>query len=271
MSSENRIRVGVVGAAGRMGQQVCRALAADEQYEIVLAVDRYHNGETIRAFTGGQGPDIKIEDRLGAALDRVKTDTIIDFTHPSSAAQHALSALKRGVSPVIGTTGMSDSDLREIELSCRDHGISALYAPNFAIGAVLMMRFAQVAARYFPDVEVIEMHHDKKEDAPSGTAMLTAALVNEARAHPPKARDTGFLKVEGARGGRHQDVPVHSVRLPGLVAHQIVMFGGEGEMLTIRHDSLDRASFMEGVKLCLREVRNVKGFVIGMDKILFGA
>lgn len=264
------MKVVVVGACGRMGREVLNALSSAPEFEIVAAVDREMLGTSCQELVGGKAPaDIKIEDKLGAALDRTKPDAIVDFTHASSATAHALSAINRGIAPVIGTTGLGDENVRELASACREKGASGIYAPNFAIGAVLMMRFAQMAAKWLPDCEIIELHHDKKEDAPSGTAVLTAQLIGDARVDSPRRKPRPIFKVEGVRGGVSHDTPIHSVRLPGYVAHQEVIFGGTGEVLTVRHDSMDRVSFMEGVKLCLREVRSLNGFVIGMDKILF--
>lgn len=265
------IRVAVVGAGGRMGQEVLKALSASEDLEIVLAVDSARSGAHIREFAGPDAPDVTIEGKLGAALDRVPSDVLVDFTVHTAAGQHAMSALKRGVAPVIGTTGMSGQDIRELTSYSKETGTPGVYAPNFAVGAVLMMRFAEMAARWLPDVEIVELHHDRKEDAPSGTALLTAEMIGATRKGKPVKLPRTTLKVEGVRGGQAHQVPIHSVRLPGLVAHQVVLFGGDGELLTIRHDSMDRRSFMEGVKLCVREVRSLTGFVVGLDKILFRA
>ncbi len=264
-----KISVAVVGAGGRMGQEVLRALTWAEDFDIAVAVDHSAAGKNIREFAGPKARDLEIQGKLGAALDATPCQVLIDFTNHSAAAQHALSALKRGIRPVLGTTGMSSNDLREIEADCKEKKLGAIYAPNFAIGAVLMMRFAEMAAQWLPDVEIIEMHHEQKLDAPSGTALLTAEMISEGRTRAPGFIPDATMKIEGARGGKYRDVPIHSVRLPGLVAHQMVMFGSAGETLTIRHDSLDRKSFMEGVKLCLREVLTVDGLVIGMDKVLF--
>lgn len=269
MHQETPIRVAVAGAAGRMGREVLRALTPAEGFQVVVAVDHHEQGANCRDLVGPKGPDVVIEAKLGAALDRQKADVLVDFTHYSAASQHALSAMKRGVCPVIGTTGMGDSELRDLAAQAHDLGVPGVYAPNFAIGAVLMMRFAEMAARWMPDVEIVEMHHDKKEDAPSGTAIMTAELIAHARTRPASPARAVNLKVEGARGGRWLDTQIHSVRLAGLVAHQMVIFGGPGESLTIRHDSMDRSSFMTGLKLCVREVRSLPGFVIGLDKVLF--
>jgi 4-hydroxy-tetrahydrodipicolinate reductase len=264
-----QIRVAVVGAGGRMGREVLRALTPQEGFEIVAAIDREQVGANCRDLVGKQGPDIVIEAKLGQALDRVQTDVLVDFSSHTGAPAYAQSAMKRGTSPVIGCTGLNNQDLAEIRKISQETGVPAMYVPNFAIGAVLMMKFAEMAAKWLPTAEIIEMHHDRKEDAPSGTAMLTAEMVHRARTNPPTKSPDVNIKVEGARGGRYMDVPIHSVRLPGLLAHQQVIFGGPGEALTIRHDSMDRASFMEGVKLCVRTVRSLQGLTIGMDKILY--
>jgi len=252
-----------------MGREVLKALAAAPEFEIVAAVDREMIGVNCQEIVGANGPDVVIEDKLVAALDRTKPDALVDFSNASGAASHAISAITRGTCPVIGATGLSDVDIREIVAASREHKTPGIYAPNFAIGAVLMMRFAQLAAKWLPNCEIIELHHDRKVDAPSGTALLTAQLIGDGRAESPAHKPDPIFKVEGVRGGVVQGTPIHSVRLPGFVAHQEVIFGGIGEVLTIRHDSMDRVSFMEGVKLCLREVRSLPGFTVGMDKILF--
>lgn len=268
MEAGKTIKIAVVGAAGRMGQEVLRSMTKEEGIEVVVAIDHGHVGTHVRELVGPGGPDLVIEDKLGSALDRVPVDVLVDFSHHSGALQHALQAIKRKASPLIGVTGLPEVELREIKQECQNAGVPGMYVPNFAIGAVLMMHFAELAARWLPDVEVIEMHHDQKEDAPSGTAILTADRIAVARSRIPRAKQTTF-KVEGVRGGVHHDVHLHSVRLPGLVAHQIVIFGGVGETLTIRHDSLDRKSFMEGVKLCVKQIGSQEGFVVGMEKLLF--
>ncbi len=269
MSGQSPIRVAVVGAMGRMGREVLKALTPQEGFEILIAVDHNEVGVHLREILGPKAPDVVVEGKMGAALDRVQVDVLVDFSQSSAAAPHAISAIKRGVSPVIGTTGMKDEELREITLQCTESKVPGIYAPNFAVGAVLMMKFAQMAAKFMPDAEIIEMHHDRKEDAPSGTAMLTAERIAAGRQEPPSKRHTLQQRVEAVRGGKWHDTPIHSIRLNGLVAHQMVIFGGPGETLTLRHDSMDRTSFMHGVKLCVREARNLHGFVIGMDNVLF--
>jgi 4-hydroxy-tetrahydrodipicolinate reductase len=269
MEDNGIIKVAVIGAAGRMGTEVLRTVGQEPGLEIVAAIDREKVGVNCREFAGGRAPDLAVVDKLGVALDNTKADVLIDFSHGSGAAQHADSAVKRGVSPVIGATGLNDADLKEIALRCKETGVPGMYVPNFAIGAVLMMRFAELASKWMPDCEIIELHHDRKEDAPSGTAMRTAELINEARQGSPTRKPRATIKVEGARGGTYKDVTIHSVRLPGFLAHQQVIFGRHGEILTLRHDSMDRASFMQGVALAAKEVKKLQGFVVGLDKILF--
>jgi 4-hydroxy-tetrahydrodipicolinate reductase len=263
------IRVAVSGALGKMGRAVVLAVAEASDMELVLALDRSHAGEKLTELVGPGVPDLVIDDKLGAALDRVESDVLVDFTHPGAAAGHAMSALKRRVAPVVGTTGLSDAELREIAAACKEFGTPAMVVPNFAVGAVLMMRFSGIAAKWMPHVEIVEMHHDGKAEAPSGTAMLTAEIIAGARGKVDPTKPTAIVKVEGARGGEHLGVRVHSVRLPGLLAHQMVLLGGKGETLTLRHDSLDRSSFMEGVKIAIREVWNLSGLTIGLESILF--
>lgn len=262
---EQAIRVAVLGAAGRMGKEVLKALTPAEGFEIIAAVDRVSVGVDARELVGPTGPAVLIQESLGDE----PLDAIVDFSHYTVAVANARKAASLGGSSIIGCTGLSPTDFGDLEAIALETGVPIMVVPNFAIGAVLMMKFAEMAAKWIPNVEIIELHHDRKEDAPSGTAMRTAEMIAEARQRVPVIPVHQTEKVEGALGGKVQGVPVHSVRLPGLLAHQQVLFGGPGETLTIRHDSLDRAGFMEGVKLCVRSVKSLNGLVVGMDKILF--
>jgi 4-hydroxy-tetrahydrodipicolinate reductase len=261
---EPPIRVIVLGAAGRMGRESVRALAEDSTFQVVGAVDRHHTGAAVL-----EAPDdLRYVATLDEVLAETQADVTLDFSHASVAVAHAAAIVRRGGRFVIGCTGLSAAQFDELQGIAQDSG--GMVVPNFAIGAVLMMRFAQLAARWLPDAEIIELHHDRKEDAPSGTAMRTAELIDEARTQTPAEKPRPLLKVEGARGADYRRTPIHSVRLPGLLAHQEVIFGGMGEVLTLRHDSLDRRGFMPGVRLALREVKNVTGLVVGLDGLLFG-
>ncbi len=270
MSGRELIRVAVVGAAGRMGKEALRALTPSYGFQVVIASDRSEVGKSVYDLIGGDAPqNVVVTDKLGQALDNAPTDVVLDFSHHSAVVAHTESAFNRGANIVIGCTGISEANLSEIRSLAKEHERAALYIPNFAIGAVLMMKFSQLAAKWMPDVEIIEMHHDRKEDAPSGTAMLTAELISQSRTNPATKLPRQTIKVEGARGGKFCEIPVHSIRLPGFLAHQQVIFGAPGESLTLKHDSTDRASFMNGVRLALSEVGTQKGLTVGLDKLLF--
>jgi 4-hydroxy-tetrahydrodipicolinate reductase len=257
------IDVLVCGAAGRMGREVVRALTAAEGVRVVAAVDPRQAGGTV---DDGAGGEIVCSGELAVALEASRPAVMVDFTHPDAVEANLRAAVDAGVHCVVGTTGLATETLRE--LSGRSPDVCLFVAPNFAIGAVLMMRFAADAARFMPHVEIIELHHDRKADAPSGTALRTASLIAASREQVPSTpgRETEFA--EGARGALVEDVSIHSVRLPGLVAHQEVIFGGQGQTLTIRHDSIDRTSFMPGVVLAVRQVVSHSGLIIGLENLM---
>jgi 4-hydroxy-tetrahydrodipicolinate reductase len=194
---------------------------------------------------------------------------MVDFTIPASAMGNIQAALEAGVSPVVGTTGLSPADVEQVRRWTGEAGVGALIAPNFAIGAVLMMQFAAQAAKYMPDAEIIELHHENKLDSPSGTAVMTAQKIVAARETAPRPEPSGTVeKIPGGRGAVLEGVHIHSVRLPGYVAHQEVIFGGLGQTLTLRHDSMDRRSFMPGVILAVRKVRTLQGLTVGLEHLL---
>jgi 4-hydroxy-tetrahydrodipicolinate reductase len=259
------IEVIVTGAAGKMGQEVVKAVTAAEGMRVAAAVDTGAKGA---AIPDGSGSTLTCTDELASALARV----LVDFTAPSVVESNVRCALSAGVHCVVGTTGVSEGRWREVYEESAPAGSGAkpclFVAPNFAIGAVLMMRFATEAARFMPHVEIIELHHDNKLDAPSGTAMRTAALVSSARGGDPKVPGRDSEVEEGARGAVVEGVHVHSVRLPGLVAHQEVLFGDQGQTLSIRHDSIDRSSFMPGVVLAVREAATREGLIIGLEELM---
>ena len=256
------IRVLVSGAAGRMGREVVRAVLAEDDLELVAAVDTMHAGEAL-----GEHTDLTVDGDLAAAIATSRPDVVVDFTHPSAVEANIRTTLTAGVDCVVGTTGLSEAALTALASEIPED-TCLFVAPNFAIGAVLMMRFATEAARFMPHVEVIELHHDRKADAPSGTALRTASLIAEARASVPPSPGRETEVAEGARGALVDDVTIHSVRLPGLVAHQEVLFGGQGQTLSIRHDSIDRTSFMPGVVLAVRTVGARSGLVVGLEHLM---
>lgn len=265
------IKVLVTGAAGRMGRQVVAAVTAADGMSLVAAVDPSFaaaNPDTDAGVLAGIGRlGVPVEASLPLAAQRTMPDVVVDFTRPASVMDNLRLVLGDGINAVVGTTGITEANLTEIRQLCSTNDARCLVAPNFAIGAVLMMQFAQAAARHMPDCEIIEMHHNKKVDAPSGTALKTAEMIAAVRAGAsPDA--TEKVTLEGARGGDFEGIKVHSVRMPGFVASQEVIFGGQGQTLTIRHDTLDRTSFMPGVVLGIRKIGGCSGLVYGLDALL---
>jgi 4-hydroxy-tetrahydrodipicolinate reductase len=261
------IRVGVVGACGRMGQMVCRAVADDPELTLVAAVDRSHVGESIGPLIGRPQIDVWVVDELHDLLT-AEVEVAVDFTHPDVVLDDIEWAIEHAVDMVVGTTGLTDPDLERIRSLLEGEGSESnvIVASNFALGAVLMQRFAAEAARFFPAVEVIELHHDAKADAPSGTALATVRRILKEREGEYRGPDGE--SVPGARGAEIQGVRVHSVRLPGLVAHQEVILGAPGQTLTIRHDTMDRVSFMPGVLLAIKAVGARRGLTVGLEPLL---
>jgi len=258
------IEVLVTGAAGKVGREVVRAVTAAPGMHVAAAVDPRAAGTGV---SDGSGGEVVCTADLGEAIARTCPDVMVDFTHPSVVESNLRTALAAGVDCVVGTTGLSEGLLRALAEDAPE-GTCLFMAPNFAIGAVLMMRFAAEAARFLPHVEIIELHHDQKADAPSGTALRTADLIAAVRSEIPAAPGRESEIAEGARGALVHDVTIHSVRLPGMVAHQEVLFGGQGQTLSIRHDSIDRTSFMPGVLLAVSKVGQLAGLVIGLDAVM---
>jgi 4-hydroxy-tetrahydrodipicolinate reductase len=244
------LKVGVLGARGKVGRVVCEAVAGSDELELVAEIDEGDGLETL-VSTGAEA--------------------VVDFTHPDAVMGNLQFCVEHGIDAVVGTTGFDDARLDQVRGWLKGHPeVGVLIAPNFSIGAVLMMRFAATAAPYFESVEIVELHHPDKADAPSGTARRTAEMVAAARREagmgdPPDATSTGLA---GARGAEVEGIHVHGLRVRGLVAHQEVVLGGLGETLTIRHDSLDRASFTPGVLLGLRRIGETPGLTVGLEAFL---
>jgi 4-hydroxy-tetrahydrodipicolinate reductase len=242
------MRVGVLGAKGKVGATMVAAVEAAADLTFTTGVDA---GDPLSLFSDSQ------------------TEVVIDFTHPDVVMDNLKFLIDNGIHAVVGTTGFTDERLNQVKGWLEDKpDVAVLIAPNFAIGAVLSMHFAKQAARFFESAEVIELHHPQKADAPSGTAGRTARLIAEARKGLPPNPDATSTGIEGARGADVDGIPVHSVRLAGLVAHQEVLFGTQGETLTIRHDSLDRTSFVPGVLLAVRTVGEHPGLTVGLEPFL---
>lgn len=247
------INIAVCGANGKMGQEVVKAVSAAEDMNLVAKID----------INDGEFATIK------DAKNSVKIDILIDFTQPKSIYENALYCLNNGISIVIGTTGLSDAQIAELKCLSEKQGVGCFIAPNFSTGAVLMMKFAQMASKYFQNAEIIELHHNQKKDAPSGTAVRTALMMSEKNSDFMSGNCAETETIEGARGAKsYNNIHIHSVRVPGYIASQEVIFGSGGQILTIRHDSMNRECYMDGVLRAVRYVSKNSNFVYGLDKIM---
>ncbi|HYH02067.1 MAG TPA: 4-hydroxy-tetrahydrodipicolinate reductase [Bacillota bacterium] len=262
------IKVLVSGCCGRVGREVVKMVLNDPELELVGAIDGLNVGKDIGSQIGVESTGISIRNDLADTLMASQAQVMVDFSTPAAVMGNIRTALKVGVHAVVGTTGFSPADLEELRSLSESSGANVLVAPNFAIGALLMMRFAAIAAQYMPQVEIIELHHDQKLDAPSGTAIKTAEMIMAARGEKTGI-DIGEEKIQGVRGGEMGGIHLHSVRLPGFIAHQEVIFGGVGQTLVIRHDSISRESFMPGVALAVKKIIDRPGLTYGLDQILF--
>ena len=256
------MRIGVCGAGGRMGREVCRAVAAETDLDLVCVVDPACEGKRLDELVPGLQADLVIAGHAESLVENA-VEVMVDFSIAPAARENVPFALARKVHCVVGTTGFEPEDLSRFDNLAVENGVGCLVAPNFSIGAVLMMDFARRAGRYMDVCEIVELHHPAKLDAPSGTARSTAALILAERGI--RADDE---IAEGPRGLDLGGIHIHSVRLPGLVAHQEVIFGGQGQTLTIRHDSFDRTSFMPGVIMAVKNVSGMGGLVSGLDKLM---
>jgi 4-hydroxy-tetrahydrodipicolinate reductase len=259
-------RVVVNGALGRMGQEVARAVLADSDLRFVGAVE---GNAPQPYFPVPEYPElIPFSSNLGSLIEKTCPDVVVDFTRAQVAMDSARVALSRKVRLVTGTTGLTDDDIEEISQLCETHGVGAVVAANFSLGAVLLMHLAQIASRFFANAEIIELHHDKKLDAPSGTALATARLMAQARASGFVHSSTEKEVLPGVRGGEVGGLAIHSIRLPGVMAAQEVVFGGKGQTLTLRHDATSRESYMPGVILAVKEVMKSERLIVGLDKLM---
>jgi len=241
------VRVIVNGARGKMGMLACETINNHPDYELVAGLSR--------------------EDNLRVAIEVTQAQIVIDLTRADCVYANSLAIIAGGAHPIIGSSGLLDEQIEHLKQLCLEKKLGGIIAPNFSISAVLMMRFAAMAAGYLSDVEIVEAHHQQKFDAPSGTALKTAEMVAASRKFPPKELPTHEL-LPGARGGLHHGVRIHSVRLPGIMARQHVILGSYGETLTITHDSTDRASFMPGIILCCRKVPQLYSLVYGLEQVM---
>ena len=253
------IKVIIAGFKGKMGQAAYKMVTEDPELALAGLLDPFTDEKEVAGV-----PVFNAKEELAG----LQADVWIDFTTPKVAYENTRFALENGFAPVVGTTGFTPEQIEDLTQLSRQKNLGGLIAPNFALGAVLLMQFAAQAAKYFPDVEIIELHHDNKKDAPSGTAVKTAELISKVRTSKQQGAADEEESLAGARGATFDGMRIHSVRLPGLVAHQEVIFGSQGEGLTLRHDSYDRASFMTGVNLGIKEVVKRSELVYGLEHLL---
>lgn len=243
------INILVNGAFGRMGLITAKAIESHPGFSLV--------GQTGREYD------------LEKAIKDSKAQVVIDFTHPDSVYKNTITIIEAGAHPIIGTTGLKSDHIRSLQEKCVALKRGGLIAPNFSLGAVLMMKYAREIAKYMPDVEIVEYHHDKKADSPSGTALRTAEMLAESLSrHDKDAAKKTIETIPGARGASHHGIPIHAIRLPGFLAHEQIIFGATGETLSLRHDSIDRACFMPGVKLACEKVMQLDRLIVGLENIL---
>ena len=264
----SKIKVIVAGPRGKMGSEALRMIAKQDNLELVACIDHKNNGLKVNEIDGLPPFDALIYENVEECFQSVSADVLVDLTTPEVGYKHTKLAINYGIRPVVGTTGFTKEQLEELTDLAEEKGIGAVIAPNFAVGAVLMMQFSKWAAKYFPDVEIIERHHDQKLDAPSGTAVKTAELIQEVRDSKQQGHPDEKETIPGARGANFDGMKIHSVRLPGLIAHQEVVFGSSGQNLTIKHDSFHRESFMSGVKLAIDHVVKLDLLVYGLENLL---
>lgn len=264
-----KIKIIIAGPRGRMGREAVKMVHSADQFQLVSVVDHKHDGKKLNELNDfKQYGEVPIFSNIEECLQKSDADVLVDLTTPEFGYFHTKTALEYGVRPVVGTTGFTQAQLDELKSRAEEKEIGCIIAPNFAIGAVLMMKFSQMAAKYFQDIEIIELHHDQKLDAPSGTAIKTAEMISTVRNKKEQGHPNEKETLSGARGANLDGMHIHSVRLPGLIAHQQVLFGADGQSLTLRHDSYNRASFMSGVKLSIETVMNVDTLIYGLENII---
>lgn len=261
------VKVIVAGFKGSMGNKSVHMVLDHKDFELVGAFDPTATESNLNEIPEFKDVDVPVYKNFDE-IDTDAPDVWIDFTVPKAVYGNTKFALEHDIRPVIGTTGLTDDQIVELKKIAKEHNIGGLIAPNFGISAVLLMQFAQKAAQYFPNVEIIEMHHDHKLDAPSGTAIATAQKIAEVRKEHKQGNPDEKETLKGARGADYQGMRIHSVRLPGYVAHEQVLFGGPGEALTIRQDSFDRSSFMSGVAIAVAKVGGVNELLVGLENLL---
>lgn len=263
------IKVAIAGARGRMGTAAVKAINSAEDMELVAILDYKYEGMYLKGTeVNGDTTGVQIFTSISNLTESVKPDVLLDLTEPNAVFKNVQDAIKEGIRPVVGTSGLTLENINILDELSLQEKVGVIIAPNFSIGAVLMMKFSAMAARYLGDIEIVEMHHNQKVDAPSGTAMKTAEMIMKVREPHIQGHPSEEEHEPGARGADIDGMKIHSVRLPGFLAHQKVLLGGEGEMLTIRHDSFDRSCFMPGILMAIRNVIDRENLVYGLENII---
>ena len=279
-NSKKTIPVLVSGALGRMGSEVVNSVLNSSDCELVAAIDinKKNNGENISQLLNLKSSEVFVSNDLEGSLCSVSQEyrnqnikpVLVDFTHPDSVFDNTRSAIAYGISPIIGTTGLSPSQINDLSIFAQKAEVGCAIIPNFSVGMVLLQQAASVAAKFYDNIELIEMHHNQKADSPSGTCIKTAEMIEEY----PKKYNEGLVKesesLKGVRGGvRDSGLNIHSIRLPGLLAHQVVIMGSPGETYTIKHDTIDRKAYMPGVLQAIRKIGNFKSLIYGLERLIF--
>ena len=279
-NSKKTIPVLVSGALGRMGSEVVNSVLNSSDCELVAAIDinKKNNGENISQLLNLKSSEVFVSNDLEGSLCSISQEyrnqnikpVLVDFTHPDSVFDNTRSAIAYGISPIIGTTGLSPSQINDLSIFAQKAEVGCAIIPNFSVGMVLLQQAASVAAKFYDNIELIEMHHNQKADSPSGTCIKTAEMIEEY----PKKYNEGLVKesesLKGVRGGvRDSGLNIHSIRLPGLLAHQVVIMGSPGETYTIKHDTIDRKAYMPGVLQAIRKIGNFKSLVYGLERLIF--
>lgn len=263
------IKVAIAGARGRMGTAAVAAITNAPDMELVGALDYKYEGQFLHNETIIEGPEgVQIFTSFDTLIEEKAPDVLLDLTSPEAVYKNMHQAISNKVRPVVGTSGLTMDQIQELEILANKNETGTIIAPNFSVGAVLMMKFSAMAAKYLTDIEIIELHHNRKLDAPSGTAMKTVEMIKEVREPKIQGHPEEIEQLQGARGADIDGMKVHSVRLPGLLAHQEVLLGGTGELLTIKHDSFDRNCFMPGVLLAIRHSMKHNAFIYGLEHII---
>lgn len=261
-------KIALAGPRGKMGTEAIKMITNNSQFELVACIDRKNDGKTLSDISHPSDLPIPIYERIEQCFNELDIDVYVDLTVPQVGFEYTKIALQNNIRAVVGTSGLTQEQIDDLSTIAEEHSVGCIIAPNFALGAVLMMLFSKIAAKYFQDVEIIEKHHDQKIDAPSGTALKTVEMIKQARGERQQGHPDEYEIYEGARGANLDGIRVHSMRLPGLVAHQEVIFGSKSQLFTIKHDSFHRESFMDGLKLAIEEVVHLNKLVYGLEHVM---